>query len=153
MATGRPRKPTALKVVQGTARKDRINQKEPVVKKDLREPPDWLNARQLESWNYHMDNVPPGMLKTLDLNTLANFVVAEDCWRHAVEGIQREGMMMTSPNGLMMPSPYSTELKKYSMLMLRLASELGFTPSSRSKVSIADDVEIDDPWGKLANEA
>lgn len=153
MGAGRPRKPTAVKVIEGTARKDRTNKREPVIKKEIGAPPAFLSPEQVETWNYYIENVPKGMLKVLDQATLANYVVAEDMWRQSVLAVRETGLVITTPNGVMMPSPHSTELKKYSLIMLRLATELGFTPSSRSKIVMDEEQKPDDPWEKLANES
>lgn len=153
MAAGRPRKPTKLKEVQGTLQPCRTNKKEPVVKKEIGAPPSFLSPEQVDTWNYYIENVPKGMLKILDQATLANYVVAEDMWRQSVLAVRETGLVITTPNGVMMPSPHSTELKKYSLIMLRLATELGFTPSSRSKIVMDEEQKSDDPWEKLANES
>lgn len=152
MAAGRPRKPTMLKIVQGTARQDRLNQNEPVVVGDVSvTAPDYLTPDQAEEWEWFVKNCPPGMVKKLDSDTLANYVVAKCFWKQAVEGVRVFGMVITSPSGFPMPSPYSSEVKKYSVIMLRLASELGFTPASRSKISIDPEKKADDPWAAMAS--
>ena len=153
MTAGRPRKPTALKQLQGTARPDRTNKLEPKIKKEIGAAPSFLSPEQVDTWNYYIENVPKGMLKILDQATLANYVVAEDMWRQSVLAVRESGLVITTPNGVMMPSPHSTELKKYSLIMLRLATELGFTPSSRSKIVMEEEQKSDDPWEKLANES
>ncbi len=64
-----PRKPTALKKLQGTlnptrAKRDRF---EPEVETDLDViPPTWLSASQKAGWHYILQHAPKGLLKSLD---------------------------------------------------------------------------------------
>ena len=150
---GRKPKPTQLKLIQGTAKKCRINTREPKPTGDLETAPEWMSNSQKDGWRYAIEHAPKGLLKRLDQSALALWVVAEDNFREASQKLDQFGMIIKSPNGLPMPSPYSTELKKYGLLMLRAASELGFTPSSRARVVIAGEKSEDDPWASLAAES
>lgn len=150
---GRKPKPTQLKLIQGTAKKCRINTREPKPQGDLYEPPEWMSDTEKDGWRYAIEHAPKGLLKRLDQSALVLWVVAEDKFREATQKLNQFGMIVKSPNGLPMPSPYSTELKKYGLLMLRAASELGFTPSARARVVIAGEKEGDDPWAQLAAES
>lgn len=49
MRTGRPRKPTALHVLEGTERKDRRNPAEPQYREGA-SPPSWLSAPAKKRW-------------------------------------------------------------------------------------------------------
>jgi phage terminase small subunit len=42
-------------------------------------------------------------------------------------------------------SPYLSILNKQAMIMLKAASEMGFTPASRSRVEVSDDEQEADP--------
>ena len=64
---GRKRKPTALKVLEGTFRKDRANLKEPKPTGDLLKAPAHFNKKQQAVWDYAIDNAPKGLLKLLIL--------------------------------------------------------------------------------------
>jgi phage terminase small subunit len=42
--------------------------------------------------------------------------------------------MVKTPNGYLAQSPYMAILNKQAEIMLRIASEFGFTPASRSRI-------------------
>src|SRR4051812_48345566 len=48
MIAGRPRKPSALKIIQGTFRPDRANVNEPAGTPGAPKPPEWLGSRASE---------------------------------------------------------------------------------------------------------
>jgi len=49
--------------------------------------------------------------------------------------IQKYGTMVKSPSGYPMQSPYIGLANRQAELMMRIASEFGFTPASRSRIS------------------
>lgn len=156
MPAGRPRKPTALKLLKGTFRKGRENPKEPIISKDIDrpEPPAHFSERAVRQWWNTIENLPKGVVKELDLSTLIAYHEAEDYAHDAYTNLQAFGSMTISPNGFLVTSPYSTEYHKYSLLRLKLAQELGFTPSSRSKiVADVDPGDKEDPWKDMAGAA
>lgn len=112
-----------------------------------------MTETQKDGWRYAIAHAPNGLLKRLDQSALALWVIAEANFREASQKLDQFGMIIKSPNGMPMPSPYSSELKRYGMLMLKAASELGFSPSARAKIVIAEEKVNDDPWAKLAGGA
>ena len=48
--------------------------------------------------------------------------------------VQKHGAMIKSPNGYPVQSPYLSHLNKQTEIMMRIASEFGFTPASRSRI-------------------
>ena len=152
MPAGRPTKPTQLKMIAGTIRNDRLNKREPIPTGNLTEPPSHLTADQIEIWNFAIKNAPPGLLKRLDTSVLETWVVSYDHYKKLNESIQKEGYLFTSPNGYPITHPNMTQLNKQAMIMLRAASDMGFTPASRSKIVVNEEKVKDDPWSKLANE-
>lgn len=82
-------------------------------------------------------NAPYGLLKQLDRSVLAIWVVAEDLHRESATKIAQYGLLTKSPNaGLPLQSPYLAILNKQAQIMLKAGAELGFSPSSRSRVQI-----------------
>ena len=156
---GRKPKPTALKRLEGNPGKRPLNRKEPVPEGDLFAAPQWLSPSQADGWAYAITNAPHGLLKQLDRSTLAIWVVAEDLHREAAEKIATYGLLTKSPNaGLPLQSPYLAILNKQAQIMLKAGSELGFSPSSRTRVQVNAGVgghlshlrSIRDPDGLLA---
>jgi len=94
---------------------------------------------------------PAGLLKKLDQSVLTAWVIAEDNHKFASQQLQTNGMIFISPNGHEVQSPYVGILNTQAQMMMKCASEMGFTPTSRSRIVLAEEAIEDDPWAKLAN--
>jgi P27 family predicted phage terminase small subunit len=141
---GRKPVPSHLKRLHGNPGKRPINAHEPVPEGDLHAAPTWLSDSQREGWAYAITHSPHGLLKQLDRAVLAIWVVAEDLHREAAEKIGQYGLLTKSPNaGMPLQSPYLAILNKQAQIMIKAAAELGFTPSSRSRVQIATGTSSD----------
>lgn len=150
---GRKPKPHELKLLQGTlTHSDKVKRiREPKVSKNLDSAPDWFTHSQKASWDYAIENSPAGLLKRLDRSVLTAWVIAEDNHRFASQQLQTNGMVFISPNGHEVQSPYVGILNTQAQMMTKCASEMGFTPTSRSRIVIDEEEVADDPWEKLAN--
>lgn len=138
-------KPTHLKLIEGNPGKRRLNRKEPKPQGDLCDAPDWLTEEQKAGWSYAISNAPAGLMKRLDRAALTAFVVAEDMHRQASVAVGKFGLITKSPSkGEPMQNPYLPIINRQAQIMLKAAAELGFTPSSRSRVEIVGG-ETEDP--------
>lgn len=135
---GRKPKPTHLKLLEGNPGRRPLNHAEPVPVGDLSEPPEWLNDSQKEGWAYAIASAPPGLLKRIDRTLLTIWVVAEDLHREASEAVTIGGAIITTRNGEVAQNPYMTVMNRQVPVMLKAASELGFTPASRSRIHLPD---------------
>lgn len=149
---GRKPKPTQLKVVQGTFRKDRANAREPKPSGDLTSAPVHFSDTQRELWDYAIANAPKGLLKMLDLSVLEIWVTACVFHREAAQKVATTGQIIKSPSGYPVMNPYMANMNKQAQIMLKAAAEMGFTPASRSRIVVAEELVGDDPWAKLAAE-
>jgi P27 family predicted phage terminase small subunit len=148
---GRKPAPTHLKRLMGNPGKRPLNEQEPVPEGELHAAPTWMSESQREGWAYAIVNSPHGLLKKLDRSVLAIWVIAEDLHREAAEKISQYGLLTKSPNaGLPLQSPYLPILNKQAQIMLKTAAELGFTPSSRSRVQIEPN-PISGPFDRFFN--
>jgi P27 family predicted phage terminase small subunit len=146
---GRKPMPTHMKELMGNPGKRAINRNEPKPVGELYAAPEWMSDSQREGWAYAVTNAPKGLLKLLDRSILAVWVVAEDLHRQAAEKIAQFGLLTKSPNaGLPLQSPYLAILNKQAQIMLKAAAELGFSPSSRSRVQVSADPK-DGPFAAL----
>jgi P27 family predicted phage terminase small subunit len=75
------------------------------------------------------------MLTNLDRAALAAYCGAYALWAEATEAIQKYGVMIKSPQGFPIQSPYLSVANRQAEIMMRIASEFGFTPDSRSRIS------------------
>lgn len=138
-------KPTHLKLIEGNPGKRKLNRNEPKPQGDLCDAPDWLTEEQKAGWSYAISNAPAGLMKRLDRAALTAFVVAEDMHRQASVAVGKFGLITKSPSkGEPMQNPYLPIINRQAQIMLKAAAELGFTPSSRSRVEIVGG-ETEDP--------
>lgn len=139
---GRKPKPTRLKVVSGNPGKRPINQNEPKPTAYLNEAPEWFNDLQREYWNSALQSAPRGLLGTMDREVLTVWVCASVLHRLAVvaqtelDKGKSAPMLTKTPGGMPVQSPYVGIINKQSSVMLKAASEMGFTPSSRARLSV-----------------
>lgn len=75
-----------------------------------------------------------GRLTSLDRGPLAVYCTAYAAWLEAVDALQKYGTVMKSPSGYPIQSPYVSIATKQAEIMIRIASEFGFTPASRSRI-------------------
>jgi P27 family predicted phage terminase small subunit len=75
------------------------------------------------------------LLTTLDRAALGVYCGAYALWAEATEAIQKFGTMVKSPSGYPIQSPYVSVANRQAEIMMRIASEFGFTPASRSRIS------------------
>jgi P27 family predicted phage terminase small subunit len=138
MAPGPKPKPSWLKVVTGNPGHRPINEDEPVPVGDIVEPPPWFDDKQRAEWSAAIDAAPAGLLKQLDKSMLVVWVCAKVLHAEAVQKVTQFGALIKTPvTGAPMQSPYVSIMNRQAALMMRAAAEMGFSPSSRSRVSIA----------------
>jgi P27 family predicted phage terminase small subunit len=75
-----------------------------------------------------------GVLSSFDRGPLAAYYTAYALCMEATEAVQKYGAMIKSPNGHPIQSPYLSTVNKQAEIMMRIASEFGFTPASRSRI-------------------
>jgi P27 family predicted phage terminase small subunit len=75
-----------------------------------------------------------GVLSSFDRGPLAAYCTAYALWLEALEMVQKHDAMIKSSNGFPIQSPYLSHLNKQAGIMVRIASEFGFTPASRSRI-------------------
>lgn len=135
---GRKPKPSYLRVLDGNAGKRPINPDEPQPVGDLEAhaPPAWLSQPQKDGWRFAMRHAPPGMLKRLDQSILTVWVVAEERHQDAAQKVSQLGSLLKGKTGTPYQNPYLAIMNKQAAIMMKAAAELGFTPSSRSRVKV-----------------
>ena len=150
---GRKPLPTEIKRLKGTLQKCRINPHEPKPVGSLVEPPEYMSEGAKSAWRYALECAPPHLLKRLDMSVLEVWACAADLYRKAQEGLGKTGLLVKASNtGVPMQSPYLAIANKQAQIMTKAATEMGFTPASRSRVSLPTDVSDNelDPWADIA---
>jgi P27 family predicted phage terminase small subunit len=140
---GRKPVPTKLRELHGNPRKVALPKHEPRPAGDLSTPPDWLNERQRAGWDYVMAHSPPALLKRIDCGALITYIIAEELHRQAATTQGKVGLLVRvktrasadSPDpSIPMASPFIHIINSQAKIMLKAASELGFTPVARPRV-------------------
>lgn len=145
---GRKPKPTFLKLVQGNPGGRAINHDEPQPDGDLVEPPSFFSPRQRIIWQECIANAPPGMLKRLDFAALQVFVVACENHELAAAKVTELGQMVKVGKGVG-HNPYVSIMNNQAAIMLKASADLGFSPSSRSRVKVTGKKKTQSTFGKL----
>ena len=134
---GRKPTPTHIKEIRGNPGKRPVNGREP--RPAVRAPscPRELCPAAKKEWRRLARQLLMMRLVTdLDRAILAAYCQAYALWAEAVAAVRKYGAMVKSPSGFPMQSPYVAVANKQAELMIRIAAEFGFTPSSRSRIAV-----------------
>src|SRR5687767_7214789 len=133
---GRRPKPTRLKLLTGNPGKRALNANEPRPEPVVPECPVELGPVARREWSrLAVELSALRILTNLDRAALAAYCGAYAMWAEATEAIQKYGTMVKSPTGYPVQSPYVSIANRQAEIMMRIASEFGFTPASRSRIS------------------
>jgi P27 family predicted phage terminase small subunit len=142
---GRRPKPTHLKILNGNPGKRKINRKEPKAAAGIRSCPSYLNRAAKQEWKRVMKESPDGLLTELDRATLAMYCQNVARIAELEKIVEAEGFTFMSEKGYICQRPEMGMLKNLQTIQKGLCAELGFSPSSRSKVTITPKTPEKDP--------
>src|ERR1043166_1693659 len=133
---GRRPNPTRLKVLTGNPGKRPLNMDEPRPEVVIPGCPPELGPVAKREWDRLVGELAAlRLLTNLDRAALAAYCGAYALWAEAMEAIQKYGSMVKSPSGYPIQSPYRAIANRQAEIMMRIASEFGFTPASRSRIA------------------
>jgi P27 family predicted phage terminase small subunit len=139
---GRRPKPTRLKFLTGNPGKRPLNAAEPQPEIAIPECPDELGPVAKREWDRLVGELTAlRILTNLDRAALAAYCGAYAMWAEATQNIQKFGTMVKSPTGYPVQSPYVSIANRQAEIMMRIASEFGFTPASRSRIATPEKPE------------
>ena len=144
MGAGRKPKPTIIKEAQGNPGRRKLNKDEPKPDGNLKTAPRGLSESQKKIWDKYIGRIPVGLLKLVDEMLFVRWVVATDVYMRARIKVDEGLIIKTEVNHNLIPNPYLSVMNRQADIMLKLESEMGFTPSSRSRLSINVDDKKDD---------
>jgi P27 family predicted phage terminase small subunit len=145
---GRKPKPTFLKLVEGNSGHRPLNHDEPVPDGDLVDGPDELSPDQRRMWARMLKNAPEGMLRRLDEAVFASYVISYCALLKANQKITELGEIC-KVNNVESINPYVSMARNANAAMIKAAAELGFTPSSRSRVKTKSGKKKTSVFGRL----
>jgi P27 family predicted phage terminase small subunit len=126
-----------MKVLTGNPGKRPLNTDEPRPDPTIPDCPIELGPSGRAEWDRLCGQLGRlELLTDLDRAALAAYCGAYALWAEATEAIQKYGSMVKSPTGYPIQSPYVSIANRQAEIMMRIASEFGFTPASRSRISI-----------------
>jgi P27 family predicted phage terminase small subunit len=139
-----PRKPTALRIIEGNREKRPIPKNEPRPRRGIPKPPSHLDAYALDEWHRitpELDAI--GMLTTVDGITLAAYCACVSRWRQAEEAIQRMknrdaltgALMIKTSNGNAIQNPLIGVANRAMHMAIRFAAEFGMSPAARARLA------------------
>ena len=144
---GRKPLPTHLKLVKGTARPHRMNKAEPKPVVATPEPPDYLDEEASTKFTQMAEMLAHyGVMTELDTGALARYVVIWQRWLEAEAEVKRRGHVVKTSNDNIIQNPFLAVANKCLAQMHQIESEFGLTPSSRSRIRMAEPAETADPF-------
>ena len=136
MIRGRRPKPTRMKALTGNPGKRPLNPHEVRPEPAAPECPPELCPIARQEWiRLTAELAILNLITHLDRGALATYCAAYALWAEAMVQIQKYGTMVKSPSGYPMQSPYIGLANRQAELMIRISSEFGFTPASRTRIS------------------
>lgn len=148
---GRKRTPTVLKLLRGNPGKRPINHDEPVIEGDLPAPPDWMTPLQQDIWTKAQADAPKNLLKSLDYSVFTAWVVACAAHQEATIKVAETGLVVKGKTGAPQKNPFLAIADRQALIMIRTAAEMGFTPVSRSKVKVKQELPKDGSFAEFAS--
>jgi P27 family predicted phage terminase small subunit len=145
-----------MKLLTGNPGKRPMNQHEPKPEPMVPDCPTELGPVARREWDRLAGELGKlKLLTSLDRAALAAYCGAYALWAEATESIQKYGTMVKSPTGFPIQSPYVSIANRQAEIMMRIASEFGFTPASRSRIStsITNEPNLFDFLGDSKSEA
>lgn len=156
---GGPRpKPSALKLIEGSRSakegKYPVREDEPLPEGELARAPDDLTPEQVDAWDYAIENAPKTLLRKLDRDAFKAWVVAVCEQDKANAELAASGEMITVPGRTRTTtkkdgstvvdewpsykaiSPWTTIRDRAFLRMMKAVTELGFSPTSRTRIVV-----------------
>lgn len=160
MPPGPRPKPTALKVLTGNPGKRALNEDEPTFERltDI-EPPLFLGEIASAEWQRLCSElIGKGVLTEVDTGVLAAYCASYQTFVEANTALAKfaandpvtRGLLTKTKNGNAVQNPLVGTRNKAALDMVRYASELGITPSSRARISVAGGGASDNPFSAFA---
>ena len=138
-ARGPSKKPTALKVVQGTATKKDAERNEPKPKTGIPIAPEYLSESALKYWDVFIDGLKDTkMLTIVDGYALSMACIALDLMVEALDQIKLDGTTVLDERGLTRKHPAFQVLRDNTVMYHKWAGEFGLTPAARAKITLPD---------------
>src|SRR3954453_11760521 len=132
-------KPTAIKRLEGNPGKRKLNEVQPTPTLGAPECPDHLDDVARKEWD-RLTSILVAMkvLTEADYIALANLCQAYSTLVNAQKQMNKTGILYKSKSGYIQQSPLLGIIHTQTTIVNNLLREFGLTPSSRTRVAIAE---------------
>ena len=132
-------KATVLKLVTGNPGRRPLNAHEAKPKAVVPDPPPMLDEDAMAEWR----RVTPllaevGLISRLDRAVVAGYCMAFSRWMECERMLKTTGLIVKSPNGYPMYSPYLAASNKALDQVRQMSEQIGLSGSSRSRIKVGD---------------
>jgi P27 family predicted phage terminase small subunit len=143
--TGRPPKPTKLKILAGNPGKRPLPKGEPQPTQGAPSRPDWLLPEAKREWSRLAPELERlGLLTGVDRAAFASYC---QCWAmyvDAVKDVEKSGTFKTLESGYEMPRASVGIAVKMLEKLSALGAKFGLSPSDRARISIPEPKKEDE---------
>ena len=133
---GKPAKPTKLKILKGTFRKNESLENEVEPDLNIPSPPGHLNQKASVEWGRISEHLfKLGLLSDIDRAALAGYCVAYARWAEAETKLSESGLIIKTTNGNFIQNPIVGIANQAMEHMRKFLIEFGMTPAARTRVA------------------
>lgn len=137
-------KPTKLKLIEGNPGKRAVNKREPQPNASKPLCPSHLDKVARAEWHRSIRLLHEmGLVTQLDRAALACYCQAWSRWKQAEEHLCNDGLIIKSPQGYPMQSPYLPIANKAMQQIRAFLTEFGMTPCSRVGLQTETESPVD----------
>ena len=147
---GRKPKPAHMHLVDGTTNVTRHTGQEDPATGDLTCPPADLTPEARVLWMEISQHLPDGLLRSLDEHTFRMFIQHLLLRNRAQDEMNRPDapLLIKTSKGGVVQNPYIGILNRQTQMCLKLCSELGLSPTARSRILFMGNGNKSDPVEK-----
>ncbi|MCY0146815.1 phage terminase small subunit P27 family [Hoeflea sp. G2-23] len=134
---GRKPKPTRLKLIEGNPGRRPVNGREPRPPSEKPTCPAHLSPTAKAEWKRLAEVLNRiGLLTQIDRTVFAAYCQSYGRWVEAEKKLTETPSILKTPAGYIQVSPWLTISNKQLELMAKFMTELGLTPSARSRLAV-----------------
>ena len=132
-----PKKPTALKILEGNPGKKPLPQNEPKPAPIMPDPPTWLDAEGKKFWETYGPKLNLlGLLTEIDGPAFTAICERYALYVKCVKTLKKKGLIMETESGYEQQRPEVSIAKNALADVKAFLTEFGMTPSSRSRIDL-----------------
>jgi len=134
---GRRPLPSAIKKLRGTDQPCRMNENEPDPEPLPPDPPSHLSKEAKKYWKETFKLLAGvGVLPEMDGDTLSLYCETKAKWVYAKKQLEKDGLVIIAQSGFPVQNPWLQICNKAFDQMMKILTEFGMTPSSRTRIKV-----------------